>query len=254
MTLKSRPFCAPREFTRLKRVSSWYDPEKDFDHWAIKYAAELIVEMAKGPRVLEMGCASGLITQRLAPRFPSLAVVEAVPEYIAQARRKVSRHPVQFYQSLFENFRPSYGFDDIVMAHILEHVVSPVKLLSRVRGWLATRGRIHIVVPNASSLHRRLGVAMGILKKVSDMSERDHHLGHRRVYTWERLVRHIEAAGLRILFRQGIFLKPLSNAQMDRWDPRIIRALFAVGREMPAYCAEIYVCCGARRPARALRP
>ena len=45
---------------------------------------------------------------------------------------------------------------------------------------------------------------------------------------------------------EGILLKPLSNAQMETLERRLVAALFAVGREHPETCAEIYVRCRKR--------
>ena len=84
---------------------------------------------------------------------------------------------------------------------------------------------LHIVVPNAYSLHRRLALAMGIISKVTDFSERDIVLGHRRVYIKNLLLSHLRKAGLRSISFEGILLKPLPNAQMDKWDQKIICAV-----------------------------
>jgi len=37
-----------------------------------------------------------------------------------------------------------------------------------------------------------------------------------------------------------VLLKPLSNSQMESWDPDIIEALYEVGKELPDYCSPIY--------------
>lgn len=93
---------------------------------------------------------------------------------------------------------------------------------------------------------------MGLIPRCNSLNERDKQMGHRRVYDFETLREDLEGAGFSINYLTGIFLKPLSNAQMASWDERILDALFEVGKELPEYCAEIYAECTPRCEARAL--
>jgi hypothetical protein len=56
------------------------------------------------------------------------------------------------------------------------------------------------------------------------------------------LLADVNGAGLQVVRRQGIFLKILSNAQMEKLDTKLIEALFVVGRELPDFCSNIYIC------------
>jgi hypothetical protein len=123
----------------------------------------------------------------------------------------------------------------------LEHVDDPVSIMRRARSWLTDEGRLHIVVPNADSLHRYVGVELGILEGRTSLSDSDRRIGHRRVYSLDSLFADIRLADLRVLHWEGIFLKVLSNAQMLGWDWELIHALHRVGRYLPDRCAEIYV-------------
>jgi 2-polyprenyl-3-methyl-5-hydroxy-6-metoxy-1,4-benzoquinol methylase len=142
---------------------------------------------------------------------------------------------------LFEEFEPPRRFHGIVMARALEHLEEPVALLTKMRNWLEPGGRLHVVVPNATSLHRRVGVAMGLLDRPDALSERDVKYGHRRVYDAKLLREHLTLAGWTVERLTGIFLKPLSNAQMAAFAPDLLEAFFEVGHELPDYCAELYV-------------
>src|SRR4029453_16059254 len=156
-------------------------------------------------------------------------------------RRQPELSGVRFYHSLFENFVTELEFSDVLMARVLEHLADPVEVLSKVRGWLGRGGRLHIVVPNADSLHRRLGVAMGLLDATTSLSERDHRFGHHRVYTRALLENHVRSAGFEIEQVCGVFLKPLSNAQMEAFSPELLEGLNKVGDQLPDWCAEIYL-------------
>ena len=60
---------------------------------------------------------------------------------------------------------------------------------------------------------------------ISVLNARDHQLGHRRVYTKESLKADIEACNLTIIEFGGVFLKPVSNKQIDEnWNDEMIEA------------------------------
>ena len=82
---------------------------------------------------------------------------------------------------------------------------------------------------------------MGLLRRVDELNERDVSLGHRRVYTREKLVEHLNAAGLTVVCEDFILLKILSNAQMEALDPKLVEALFEVGHQFPDLCADLYI-------------
>ena len=222
-----------------------YNSREDFEYHLNPYNFALISPHLSGGPALELGCANGVMTELLVERVSQLVVVDRSPEYLTEvSRRLADKQHVHYVCSLFEDFEPLEQFDDIIMVRSLEHIAEPVRLLRRIAGWLAPGARLHIVVPNAFSLNRRLGVAMGMLKDCHDLHERDLWLGHKRVYDLELLKSHIEAGGLELARWVGCFLKPLSNAQMLDWDTKILDALFEVGKEFQDACAEIYVRCG----------
>ena len=227
------------EEERLKKISKSYSAKKSFDKYLIEFGSQKILANAKGSNVLELGSADGLMTQILSRNFKSVHVVEASTRYIKILHDKNLRN-VKVFGSLFENFEPEIKYDDIIMARVLEHVVSPVKILEHAKNWLKPNGRIHIVVPNADSLNRRIGQAMGIIKSRTDLDDHDIRVGHRRVYTKLTLSKHVKKANLQIVFKTGIFLKPLSNIQMMKWPKKVIDALYVVGDDFPEICTEIY--------------
>jgi 2-polyprenyl-3-methyl-5-hydroxy-6-metoxy-1,4-benzoquinol methylase len=223
----------------LERIASTYDSTADFDFHLIGYNYREMRPRLRGPAVLEIGCASGVMTRWLAADFPIVHVVDGSSLYLKQVATTVGEH-VHFHHSLFEEFQPPRRFHDMVMARALEHLDDPVGLLTAMRDWLEPGGRLHLVVPNAGSLHRRIGVAMGLLEHNASLSERDLKYGHRRVYDSTLLREHLARAGWSVENVSGIFLKPLSNAQMMPFAPELLEAFFEVGRELPHYCAELY--------------
>ncbi len=92
-----------------------------------------------------------------------------------------------------------------------------------------------IAVPNAESLNRRLGHAMGLLPDMETLSAHDRLLGHKRYYTVETLTEEIQNAGCEMVQIEGIFLKPFTSSQMQSLalDPAVYVALCDVGSQYP---------------------
>ncbi len=230
------------EQARLERIAGSYaGPTTSItERQANRHAAREAVGHVKGPDVLVLGAATGAWAEPLLERFDRFDTVDAVDQLIEQIERHYQGR-VRGFVSLFEHFEPPSPYDTVVLGHVLEHVHDPVDLLGRCRGWLKPGGRLVILVPNAGSLHRQIGVALGHLETVTDMSPGDEQLGHRRVYTWAALRDHVEAAGLTGIQMSGLFLKPLSNGQMDAMTDELRRAFFELGNVAPEVAC--IICC-----------
>jgi len=232
------------EKERLKKVAKKYSPsEGEIEFNMINYRLDTMIPYLKGPKIFEMGCSTGAMTRRLAKKFSNLTVIDGSKNYIDYVRKLVKAKKVKFINSLFEDFKTEEKFDDIILANALEHVKNPVVVLKKAKSWLKKNGRVHIIVPNAESLHRRIGQKMGIIKKLISFNENDRKVGHRRVYIKKTLQKDVERAGLRVVKKQGIFLKPLSYFQMSGLDKIFLDALYEIGKELPDYCSTIYFIC-----------
>src|SRR3972149_3507574 len=230
------------EYDRLEAVARQYDSQHDFDRQFSEFGAQLILEEFQGERLLEVGCASGVMTRRFAGQVLELHVVEGSQTYLSALQSELGEK-VQCHCCLAEDFAPDTLFDGIVLASLLEHVESPVQLLRQVRTWLKPNGVLFVIVPNAESIHRQAGVVMGLLPTTKSFTERDVLLGHRRVYDETLLCQHLEQAGFSIQNRQGIMIKVMSNSQMALWPEATVEALLEVGRRFPQIAALIYVSC-----------
>jgi len=233
-----------KEKTRLKKVAKWFNPsERQVEFDFIGYPLDAMLPYIKGPAILEMGCSTGVMTRRLAKIFSDITVIDGSEEYIERLRKIIKGGKIKFIVSLFEDFESDEKFDDIILANALEHIMDPVLILAKAKKWLKKDGRIHIIVPNAESLHRRIGQKIGMLKKNTDFSKNDRRIGHRRVYTKELLEKDVKRAGLCVKKSQGIFLKPFSNSQMGTFNKKIFDALYEIGKDLPDYCSTIYFVC-----------
>ncbi|MFO0630654.1 MAG: methyltransferase domain-containing protein [Polyangiales bacterium] len=135
--------------------------------------------------------------------------------------------------------------DLVVMDSLLHELPDPDVILDAARRCLAPGGSIHVNVPNANSLHRRLAKAMGLIDDVRAMSARNVALAQSRVYDLDALLDTLRAAGFAPIAAGGHTVKPFTHAQMERvaeaLGPGVFEGLAALGHEMPELAAEIHV-------------
>jgi SAM-dependent methyltransferase len=226
----------------LEDIARGHDQTQGFTPRLIACRANTLARVLSPGRVLDLGCADGLLTVALARRHREVVAVDASPIRLDRtAKACAGLGNVHLVEATFEALAPTGRFDGIVMSCILEHLPDTPGLLARVRGWLAPGGRAVAIVPNGTSLHRRAGVHMGLLKDLQDHGEADHELGHETVYDLDGLAATFEAAGLRVVARGGHLLKPLPNREMAGLPPALVDAYEALGREFPALAAEAWV-------------
>jgi len=121
------------------------------------------------------------------------------------------------------------------MGFILEHVDDPLLILRRFRKFLAPGGRMFLAVPNAEVLNRRLGHLAGLLEDITELSENDQLLGHKRYYTVASLNADVAQAGFRVDRLEGIYLKPFTTRQIVslKLERKVIGAMCSIGVDYP---------------------
>lgn len=207
---------------------------------AIGYCFRILQRYLQGDNLLEMGPAEGVMTELLVTTGKAITVVEGSAFFCDSLRQHLPHIRVE--QALFEEFEPAERFDTIVLGHVLEHVQDPVEILTRVRRWLKSDGRIFAAVPNARSLHRQAAVIMGLLPQEDALNEMDIHHGHRRVFNPESFRNIFYQSGFKIEVFGGYWLKPLSNKQIeDQWSAQMLDAFMQLGERYPDIAGEIYV-------------
>jgi trans-aconitate methyltransferase len=226
----------------LLELAPDFSSEDGFNARLIDFRFDAMRPFLDGRRsCVELGSSDGRMTERLATLFPhDLTAVDGTAAYVDEVARRLPQ--VDAVHSLFEAYAPARTFETAVLGHVLEHVADPVTVLAAARELLEPGGVALVTVPNADSIHRQVGVAMGMLASTTELNDADHRIGHRRVYTRDALVADIEESGLTVQHAGGVFLKPLSNGQIEeQWDEPLIQAFYEVGKLHPELCAELMV-------------
>lgn len=219
------------EHERLDQVASWYTAV-GFEGRMVEASAERLSSYCGGV-VLEVGSGEGYVTRALSQRCERVVVVEPASDYAA-AVRALALENVEVQECLIEDFDTDERFDAVVLAHVLEHVADPGGMLQKCAALVASGAPILIAVPNAGSIHRLLGVRLGMLPTADALSDADIAIGHRRVYDPATLRAELDGAGLRVEELRGQFFKPLANSQIDQLPEAVQAAFIDLGDDLPA--------------------
>lgn len=95
--------------------------------------------------ILEIGCASGALLEILRDHGHLVSGIEP-SEHLSKLCRS---HDIDVYPGLFEDFTVhDSSCDIVVMFHVLEHFVSPLQVMNKVRALLRVGGKAIVEVPD----------------------------------------------------------------------------------------------------------
>ncbi|NWG36464.1 class I SAM-dependent methyltransferase [Nitrososphaera sp.] len=230
----------------------WRREKSPFEDVLGFFQIQAAIEMCRGEEILDVGCGDGYLTRELLKHFKNVTGVDE--STVALNKAKINAKGATIIQSSIEDFKPARKFDTVLMINVLEHVKEPVKKLATISKWLKGNGQIIIHVPNAYSVHRRLGKYMNLLNNCTDLNDADRAIGHKIVFDMNGLIKTVKKAGLVPVRQGGLFFKPLSGPQMVRlynaglWEndeqrDRYFKALNKLGTDFPELASIIYVVC-----------
>ncbi len=214
------------------RVKSAHDLDQSL---TFSWYSDRIKALAPRGTLLDLGIGYGEVMRRFARFYSRYVVVEGSLSAITVFHEEHPHLSVEIVHSLFEEFQTEERFDSIVMGFVLEHVDEPIGILGKYKDFLTPDGSVYIAVPNAASLHRRIGQAAGFMPDVYELSDYDRRVGHKRYFDLDTLSSMVEIAGYRIIRKEGLLLKPFASAQMNSLNlsQDVLRALLKVGMELP---------------------
>ena len=220
--------------------------QDDMNRYTPEYFYSIIKQhIIKNASILELGCADGAMTRLLVDDFCDITVIDGSSIAIKRLEANIKNWKGTSICSFFEDIQNlPHKYDAIIMGHVMEHVEHPVDILIKYKQFLTESGKIIIAVPNAKSFHRLAAVKMGLLESIYDLNNTDRKVGHLRVYDYNKLLGDVEKSGLKVVKRDGYWLKFLSNKQIEQcMDYNAISAYFALGREFVENAAEIIAVC-----------
>ncbi len=167
--------------------------------WADIYG---MIDTYLGPSrrtILDLGCGTGFLARFLLEHDCRVVGVDPAKEVAEYTRTHAN---IQVFHNLDElkSVDPEPQFDTVMLIHLLEHVLDPVRLISEVRTLLSLNGLIIIRVPNDFSV---LQVAARQILDIDPwwISYPDHI----NYFGFESLASLLVDSGFRILNEMGDF-------------------------------------------------
>lgn len=235
-----------KEFQDTKDHKYAYNFDFDIMH---PFMLKSFIPFFKEGNFLELGSFKGDFTRRFLPYFDDITCVEASDEAIAIAKNELG-NKIKYINSLFETVTLPTKYDNIVLTHVLEHIDDPVAVLKRINDeWLTDTGRFFLVCPNANAPSRQIAVKMGLISHNSAVTPAEKEHGHHITYTLDTLERDAKAAGLKVVYRSGIFFKALANFQWDQLmktdiiSKEYLEGCYQLGQQYPDLCSSIFLMC-----------
>jgi len=192
---------------------------------------------------LDVGCGFGVGSYILAD-FPSVTSVVGIDEDVNikfGGSGEAAKTPVVFMSiDLLEMPLSGRKFDTIVAVNVLEHVPDVDEFIKHVVALLKEDGRLLVSVPNAFSVHRCVGVSMGIIPEAHALGPTDVKVGHRRVFDESSLTESLTKY-FRTVHLSGSYYKTLPNSileELHKKNPELVRAIVGF-RATPTHAADL---------------
>jgi trans-aconitate methyltransferase len=218
-------------------------PDRQVDQRLMELLADTVIPRLHTRRLLELGVGDQIWTPRLCAAIPEVVTLDGSAQLLEAMRAKISSPGWTPVHTMFEDYLPEQRFDCVLATFIFEHVQDPLRILKlAAESWLVPGGTIHVAVPHALSLHRRLAVLMGLSSHVAELGPADARLEHTFCYTCFEMEKLLVEAGFRSVKKEGFNCKTLPNRYMEPLSDEQLRGLFWLGHELPIeYAATIYL-------------
>lgn len=232
----------------------YLDSVNGFEKYKVIYRRKKVLEIIDSfqPKsILEIGCGMEPLFCYAGGR--QFTIVEPSEKFCKNARTlSMENENITCIRGFFEEEADKLAdkrYDMVICSGLLQEVPNPVKLIDAIKLVCDEKTVIHINVANMYSMHRLLGVELGILSNVFEQSEGNKRLQQNTNFDMKRLRKMVEDSGLDILEEGAYFIKPFSHKQMQAMidqqiiDDNVLEGLYNLSKYMPQFGSEIYVNC-----------
>ena len=196
------PFEPTQEFFRRKNLIAWLDEEENLGS------------------VLEIGSGRHSIFIDLSSYIQG-TVVEPIQEFLTISRDELSsKSNLAFFQGTFDEFvatEQQTFFSTVIISSLLHELYDPDTFLNQIKRVIDSQSSIFFVVSNRFSIHRILGVHLGLQlslgEKTNTQIEMQQHSGS---FSPAELRNILEKNGFEILRMKSFFVKLLPHQKMQQ--------------------------------------
>ena len=242
--MKNKEVSKKEKIKFLDKIAKFYDvtnKKKEFDYYYKKFHFESIRNNLSGNKILELGCSTGLSTKLLSDIDLDITVVEGSEINIKKSIKNFKfGKKVNFINDLWENYQTTDKYSDILLVDSLQLINNKKELLMKYKPLLLNDGNFHIICPNSNSLHRQIGKEMGIIKSLTDQSDKDVLVSSQQNLDWESARKLFLDLNFKIINETPILLKPLDNTNMLKLNEDQINSFFNIAKDYKSICSHMH--------------
>jgi len=189
---------------------------------------EILKRIRPGSRILEVGCAVGMLTQHLRDDLGCrVTAVEINPVQAEISKAYAEKMIVGDITSSMTWSEIADEYDHIIFADVLEHLAYPWETLCRCRGVLKSEGTLLASVPNVAHFSVRLGLLRGRFEYTESGILDSTHL---RFFTAKTAVELFTRSGYHVTAFLRLY-NPRGVRLLDRILPKTLMSAYKQSRD-----------------------
>ena len=156
-----------------KDINKYWNKYKkiySFEQFSAIYREQELLKLLSFSRknVLEIGCGYRPFFLSTKKFYSYTAIEPGKAPFDSVVKMRKRKKNIKVFNSTFEKWsslNPNIKVDLIILPGVLHEVDDALQFLKLCVKHIKNKGKIYINVPNANSLHRKIAVAMNIIKK-----------------------------------------------------------------------------------------
>jgi len=182
-----------------------------------------LVENVKGEKILDVGCATGFIGEKLRKQGNYVIGLDVSKKDIQKAKKVLDQaYVIDLESEEIPNFRTE--FDLILITEVIEHLFEPEKVIMKLMTVLKQNGKMLISTPNFLHLYNRYNMLMGKFEYVEETVINKSHI---HFFTNSTLEKTLSNLGLKIV-KENHVIFPRTLAPLWRNWPSLFASQFVV--------------------------
>lgn len=224
----------------------WLEEENKFEHYIEKARREVILKTIgkyKPKTILDVGPGPNPICF-YASGFDRISIVEPDNLFFNRISSLVHQNGIEKvfkHNCTLEEAKIKFKYDMIVISSVFHEIENIDKFMDKIIKLCHEDTIIHINVPNPKSIHKMLGVEMGLIKRYNEISGIGKKLLRVRELSEKELAFYLYEKGFRILEINTYLFKPFpSNIMSKIITDELYEGLMKLGDRFGKYGCEVY--------------
>ncbi len=196
--------------------------ERILEKFRLRKSIEILsnIHVDNVEKILEVGPGYSALSVELFPNSKKVLLEPSEDLRRHNEARFVNSTNIEVLGNDLESFFNSPNidsFDLVILSSVFHEFINPNLELSRIHSLLSENGQLFMVVPNNESIHRLLGVHMGLLKSSTSLTSTEQIMQQHANYSSSEIAKKLEEHNFKIEISTTSFVKPHTHLQMQQW-------------------------------------